>query len=73
LYYSDGKLRLWTRLAAIGFIPITGGVPNGVLIFWITSNLWEVARISVLNNDRVRRALGIPLRSEVPKPAVGLW
>ena len=73
LYVSDGKLRLWTRLSAIAFIPITGGVPCGVLVFWVTSNIWEILRIQVLNQDRVRRALGIPLRSEVPKPPVGIW
>jgi membrane protein insertase Oxa1/YidC/SpoIIIJ len=73
MYFSDGKLRLWTRLAAIAFIPVTGGVPSGVLLFWITSNLWEMARINVLNHDSVRRKLGIPTRDEIPKPTVGIW
>ncbi len=73
LYSSNGVLRLWTRLSSIAFIPITGGVPCGVLMFWITSNCWEMARIAILNRDGVRRALGIPLRSEVPRPPVGIW
>ena len=58
---------------AVAFIPVTGGVPSGVLVFWVTSNLWEMARIQILNRDSVRRALNIPIRSEVPKPPIGIW
>eukprot|EP00042_Codosiga_hollandica_P052218 m.659587 g.659587 ORF g.659587 m.659587 type:complete len:622 (-) comp58443_c0_seq64:215-2080(-) len=73
LYASNGKLRLWLRMASIAFIPVTGGVPCGVLMFWITSNCWEMARVWVSSHDAVRRALGIPLVSEVPRPPVGIW
>ena len=73
MYFSNGKLKLWTRLSSIAFIPVTGGVPCGVLVFWITSNLWEMARIHVLNQDGVRKALGIPLVSDMPKQPIGIW
>ena len=60
-------------MMAIAFIPITAGVSSGVLVFWVTSNLWDIMRVNILNKDRVRRALGIPIRSEIPTPPIGIW
>ena len=40
-------------------------LPAGVLLFWVTSNLFAVARGAVARTNAVRRALGVPLAKEV--------
>eukprot|EP00475_Leptophrys_vorax_P019633 TRINITY_DN2691_c2_g1_i1.p1 TRINITY_DN2691_c2_g1~~TRINITY_DN2691_c2_g1_i1.p1 ORF type:complete len:422 (-),score=89.02 TRINITY_DN2691_c2_g1_i1:647-1912(-) len=73
LYLKDGRVRMVTRVIALGSIPVVATMPCGVMIFWITSNLWEITRVNVLRNEKLRKALGIPLESELPKMVVGYW
>jgi len=73
LYLKDGRVRMATRVVALGSIPVVATMPCGVMIFWITSNLWEIMRVNILRNEKLRRALGIPLESELPKMVIGYW
>jgi membrane protein insertase Oxa1/YidC/SpoIIIJ len=72
-YLKDGKIRMVTRMIALGSIPIVATMPCGVMLFWITSNLWEITRVNVLRNESLRKKLGIPLESELPKMVIGYW
>ena len=60
-YAAQPALRLGTRLGAVAFIPLAQTIPSGVLIFWVTSNLFAVVRGRVARNPSLRKALGIPL------------
>jgi membrane protein insertase Oxa1/YidC/SpoIIIJ len=66
LHYEAWPMtRLAARLGAVAFIPLAETVPAGVLVFWLTSNLFALARGGVLRLNAVRRALAIPLQSEI--------
>lgn len=65
-YLSHGRLKMLTRLGCVAIIPLTMNLPAGVFCFWITSNLWEIVRILVMQKDGVRRFFNIPLTSELP-------
>ena len=63
-YAAYPKLRLSARCGALAFIPLASTLPAGVLLFWVTSNLFAVARGAVARTNAVRRALGVPLVKE---------
>jgi YidC/Oxa1 family membrane protein insertase len=68
VYYAAWpNVRLVTRTLAMAFIPVTATMPAGVFVFWLTSNLFAIARTYLTRLDSVRRLLRIPLRSEVAK------
>jgi membrane protein insertase Oxa1/YidC/SpoIIIJ len=73
LYLKDGKIRMATRVIALGSIPIVSTMPCGVMIFWITSNLWEITRVKILRRENIRKKLGIPLESQLPPVQIGYW
>jgi len=73
LYLTSGRLKMWTRFTALALIPVLSTLPAAVFCFWIPSNLWEIARIMVFNQDSVRKVFGIPLRSELPRVAPSAW
>lgn len=66
-YYAWPQTRAVARAAAFAFIPITTTLPAGIFMFWLTSNSFALLRTYVLRNDAVRRALDIPLASEINK------
>ena len=73
LYMTSPRIKLWTRLGAVALIPLTMTLPAGVFCFWITSNVWELIRISLMHQDGLRRRLGIPLSSELPPIRPAVW
>ncbi len=73
LYLKDGKIRVVTRVIALASIPIVSTMPCGVMVFWVTSNLWEITRVHILRNEKLRKLLRIPLQSELPPVKVGYW
>eukprot|EP01100_Stratorugosa_tubuloviscum_P015787 TRINITY_DN944_c0_g1_i3.p1 TRINITY_DN944_c0_g1~~TRINITY_DN944_c0_g1_i3.p1 ORF type:complete len:429 (+),score=89.93 TRINITY_DN944_c0_g1_i3:37-1323(+) len=73
MYIQSSQFKFWTRTLAVAFIPITLSVPSGVLIFWITSNSFEIFRISIMNRDQVRLFLKIPTISQLPPVIPGVW
>jgi YidC/Oxa1 family membrane protein insertase len=64
-YGSWPTVRLMVRTLSVATISLAATLPSGVFVFWITSNLFAVARALVLQRDSVRRLLKIPLRSEI--------
>lgn len=73
-YHATPHLRSAVRIAAVTCWPLASTLPNGVLLFWVTSNVFALARAAATKPDAVRRMLRIPLRSEIaalahlPKP-----
>ena len=57
--------KMLARTAAVAFIPLTATLPAGVFLFWVTSNVFAVARTYVMRTDAARRMLRVPLRSEI--------
>ena len=66
-YAARPTLRLAARLTTVATISLSSTLPAGVFVFWITSNLFAIARALVVSRDPVRRLLGIPLASEIKK------
>ena len=64
-YAAYPATRLAARCVALATIPLAATLPSGVLIFWITSNLFAVARGAAARTDVLRRALAMPLHREV--------
>ena len=64
-YSALPTVRLTARTAAVAFIPLAETIPAGILLFWVTSNVFALARGAVLRANAVRSALGIPLHSAV--------
>mmetsp|Transcript_36293 Transcript_36293/g.114545 ORF Transcript_36293/g.114545 Transcript_36293/m.114545 type:complete len:210 (+) Transcript_36293:105-734(+) len=60
-----GRMKNIMRAAAIGMVPLTAYLPQGVFIYWITSNALSAAQAVVLKIPGVKGMLGIP---EVPVP-----
>jgi len=58
-------IRTTVRCIAAATIPLAATLPSGVFVFWITSNLFAIARGYVLRHDFARRRLGIPLMKDV--------
>lgn len=72
-YEESGKFRTACRALSLAFIPVVATMPSGVFCFWITSNLWEIARISLLHQDAVRDLLGLPLQKDLPPSQLEYW
>jgi membrane protein insertase Oxa1/YidC/SpoIIIJ len=64
-YHSSHQAKFLVRTAACMAWALSAPMPSGALLFWVTSNLFAVARGYVTRFDGVRRALGIPLASEI--------
>lgn len=64
-YFAWPNVRTSSRCIALAFIPVTSTLPSGIFIFWITSNIYAIAQTYILRFDAVRRALRIPLASEI--------
>jgi YidC/Oxa1 family membrane protein insertase len=66
-YGASPSLKLAARMSSVATIPLSATLPSGVFIFWITSNLFAVARGYAMRPDAVRRLLKMPLASEIKK------
>jgi YidC/Oxa1 family membrane protein insertase len=66
-YHSHQKLQLIVRSAAYLCWALAAPIPSGVLLFWTTSNVFAITRGYITRFDKVRKALGIPLSSEIAK------
>lgn len=73
-YHAWSAPKSVARMVSVASIPLTANLPSGVFVFWVTSNLFAIARTYVTRSDRIRRWLNIPLVSEIaalkhlPKP-----
>eukprot|EP00162_Nutomonas_longa_P014251 comp21890_c0_seq1/m.49643 comp21890_c0_seq1/g.49643 ORF comp21890_c0_seq1/g.49643 comp21890_c0_seq1/m.49643 type:complete len:446 (-) comp21890_c0_seq1:28-1365(-) len=67
LYYTTGWLRQLCRMLSIAWIPICATLPSGVFMFWITSNIIEIIRLTIFRRDRVRDLFGIPRLSTLKR------
>eukprot|EP00457_Paulinella_chromatophora_P009765 gb/GEZN01009838.1/.p1 GENE.gb/GEZN01009838.1/~~gb/GEZN01009838.1/.p1 ORF type:complete len:356 (-),score=24.05 gb/GEZN01009838.1/:167-1234(-) len=58
----------WTlvRAGLLILLPVSTQFPSLILVYWITNNSWSLAQTKVLQLDRVRSALKIPLHSSPP-------
>lgn len=57
-------LRSGLRFLAAVMVPVTAAIPSGVFVYWITSNLFSMAQIIILQRfSSVRRMLRIPPRT----------
>ena len=53
-------------------VPVTLGMPNGLFVYWITSNLFSLAQTGALKLDAVRAAVGIPKPPPLPVQTTSL-
>jgi YidC/Oxa1 family membrane protein insertase len=53
---------------SLAMIPVTSTMPQGVFVYWISSNVYSLIQMGVMRNAKIRRSLGIP-PSTVPNPA----
>lgn len=73
-YEAWPEARIAARLGAVACIPLAETLPCGVLLFWVTSNVFALGRGALLRQDKVRKLLNIPLQKEIdallhlPKP-----
>lgn len=64
-YHSSARAQFLVRTGATLGWALSAPMPSGVFVFWLTSNLFAVARGYITRLDSVRRALGIPLASQI--------
>jgi membrane protein insertase Oxa1/YidC/SpoIIIJ len=64
-YHTSARARFLVRTAATMGWALSAPMPSGVLLFWVTSNLYAVLRGYVTRSDRIRKWLKIPLASEI--------
>lgn len=64
-YHAWHTPKVAARAIAVASIPLTATLPSGALLFWVTSNLFAVARTYALRNDQLRKTLRIPLQREI--------
>lgn len=74
---SNPALIARVRILTMMCWPFSSTLPSGVLLFWVTSNVWAIARSYITRLDWVRSKLGIPLRKTIAKlkhlpPAVNM-
>lgn len=73
-YEAWPEARIAARLGAVACIPLAETLPCGVLLFWVTSNVFALGRGALLRHERVRKLLNIPLQKDIdallhlPKP-----
>jgi YidC/Oxa1 family membrane protein insertase len=58
------QIRSITRFAASVMVPVTAALPSGVFVYWITSNIFSLLQIYLLQRAPIRRILNIPPRTE---------
>jgi YidC/Oxa1 family membrane protein insertase len=66
-YTAMPTLRIVTRTVAVAMIPLSATLPAGVFVFWITSNVFAIARGYALKTDAMRRLLHVPLSRQIDK------
>ncbi len=64
-YSTHRTLRNSVRLGAVSFISLSSTLPAGVFVFWITSNVFALARGYILRGDAVRKYLHIPTQKTI--------
>lgn len=64
-YHSSARAQFLVRTGATLGWALSAPMPSGVFVFWLTSNLFAVARGYVTRLDSVRKALDIPLASQI--------
>lgn len=64
-YHSSTRAQFLVRTGATLGWALSAPMPSGVFVFWLTSNLFAVARGYITRLDSVRKALGIPLASQI--------
>lgn len=64
-YHSSARAQFLVRTGATLGWALSAPMPSGVFVFWLTSNLFAVARGYITRLDSVRKALGIPLASQI--------
>jgi len=68
--YAMQQMRSLVRFLAAVMVPVTGALPQGVFVYWITSNLFSILQIRALQNPKIRSLLQIPDRAKNEKPMV---
>jgi len=68
-YHASPGAKLLVRTGASMFWALGANMPAGVLLFWITSNVFAICRGYVTRMDAVRRRLGIPLAADIARLA----
>jgi YidC/Oxa1 family membrane protein insertase len=58
------QIRAGVRFAAAVMVPVTAALPSGVFVYWITSNIFSLFQIYILQRAFVRRFFGIPPRTQ---------
>lgn len=66
-YHAEPYLRSVVRVGACMCWALSATMPTGVLIFWVTSNVFAIGRGMLTRVDAVRKVLRLPLKHEIAK------
>ena len=64
-YAAMPRVRLVARTLAAATVPLAATLPSGVFVFWLTSNIFAIARGYAARLPAVRAVLGIPSLREI--------
>lgn len=48
------------RALGVAMVPLTASFPQGVFVYWITSNFYSLGQSQLLRNKAVKKLVGIP-------------
>jgi membrane protein insertase Oxa1/YidC/SpoIIIJ len=60
-----GGIKWFFRALSVGMFALTFNMPTAVFMYWNLSNVFSLISSQMLKRDSVRRALNMPLASEV--------
>ena len=61
------SFRSTMRFTAAVMVPVTASLPSGVFVYWITSNMFSLLQIYVMQRGPVRRFFRIPHRTSLDR------
>lgn len=64
-YHSSARVQFLVRTSVCLGWALSAPMPAGVLWFWVVSNIFSLVRAYITRLDSVRRALRMPLASEI--------
>lgn len=57
---QNNNMKWGLRALGVAMVPLTASFPQGVFVYWITSNFYSLGQSTLLRNKAVKRLVGIP-------------
>lgn len=54
------KMKMFMRILAVVFVPLTASFPSSMFCYWITSSCFSLVQSQLIKDNRVRRLLRLP-------------